>query len=156
MQSQALLRSAKGESSSAELRAVLAMRRQLLDDTNPAVVETLINLGVQLMAEHDLKEADQILGEGLSLSRPARDVLLSPPRRRREMSIWKRRKQAPSAADAVRVRSMGIWEVKTAPRSPWQSPYVERLIGRGGPGDKTDGGDEGSLSEALLRKHGFA
>jgi len=25
--------------------------------------------------------------------------------------------------------SMGIWEVKTAPRSPWQSPYVERLIG---------------------------
>ena len=24
---------------------------------------------------------------------------------------------------------MGIKEVKTAPRSPWQSPYVERLIG---------------------------
>ena len=28
-----------------------------------------------------------------------------------------------------RVRSMGIREVMTAPRSPWQSPYVERLIG---------------------------
>jgi putative transposase len=27
------------------------------------------------------------------------------------------------------VRSMGITEVLTAPRSPWQSPYVERLIG---------------------------
>ena len=25
--------------------------------------------------------------------------------------------------------SMGIEEVVTAPRSPWQSPYVERLIG---------------------------
>jgi hypothetical protein len=24
---------------------------------------------------------------------------------------------------------MGIHEVKTAPRSPWQNPYVERLIG---------------------------
>jgi putative transposase len=24
---------------------------------------------------------------------------------------------------------MGISEVLTAPRSPWQSPYVERLIG---------------------------
>lgn len=28
-----------------------------------------------------------------------------------------------------RVRSLGIEEVTTAPRSPWQSPYVERLIG---------------------------
>lgn len=28
-----------------------------------------------------------------------------------------------------RVKSLGIVEVLTAPRSPWQSPYVERLIG---------------------------
>jgi hypothetical protein len=28
-----------------------------------------------------------------------------------------------------RVQAMGIHEVKTAPRSPWQNPYVERLIG---------------------------
>ena len=28
-----------------------------------------------------------------------------------------------------RVQSLGIEEVLTAPRSPWQSPYVERLIG---------------------------
>jgi putative transposase len=28
-----------------------------------------------------------------------------------------------------RVRAMGITEVITAPRSPWQKPYVERLIG---------------------------
>jgi putative transposase len=27
------------------------------------------------------------------------------------------------------VRAMGITEVITAPRSPWQNPYVERLIG---------------------------
>src|SRR5215467_7589036 len=27
------------------------------------------------------------------------------------------------------VRVMGITEVITAPRSPWQNPYVERLIG---------------------------
>ena len=28
-----------------------------------------------------------------------------------------------------RVHSLGIVEVLTAPRSPWQNPYVERLIG---------------------------
>jgi transposase InsO family protein len=28
-----------------------------------------------------------------------------------------------------RVHALGIREVKTAPRSPWQNPYVERLIG---------------------------
>jgi Integrase core domain len=28
-----------------------------------------------------------------------------------------------------RVQTMGIHDVKTAPRSPWQNPYVERLIG---------------------------
>ena len=28
-----------------------------------------------------------------------------------------------------RVQTLGILEVKTAPRSPWQNPYVERLIG---------------------------
>ena len=33
--------------------------------------------------------------------------------------------------DAVqrRIKSLGIKEVKTAPQSPWQNPYVERLIG---------------------------
>lgn len=28
-----------------------------------------------------------------------------------------------------RVQSLGIREVKTAPRSPWQNPYAERLVG---------------------------
>jgi len=28
-----------------------------------------------------------------------------------------------------RVRSMGIKEVKIAPRSPWQNPYAERFVG---------------------------
>jgi putative transposase len=32
-------------------------------------------------------------------------------------------------AFSSRVQTMGIHEVKTAPRSPWQNPYVERLIG---------------------------
>jgi hypothetical protein len=27
------------------------------------------------------------------------------------------------------VRDMGIWEVLSAPRSPWQRAYVERVIG---------------------------
>jgi putative transposase len=34
-----------------------------------------------------------------------------------------------SAAFRQRVRHMGIKEVLTAPQSPWQNPYVERLIG---------------------------
>ena len=29
----------------------------------------------------------------------------------------------------LRITSLGIEEVLTAPRSPWQNPYVERLIG---------------------------
>jgi transposase InsO family protein len=32
-------------------------------------------------------------------------------------------------AFSSRAQTMGILEVKTAPRSPWQNPYVERLIG---------------------------
>ena len=32
-------------------------------------------------------------------------------------------------AFSSRVQTMGIHEVKTAPRSPWQNPYEERLIG---------------------------
>src|SRR5262249_15246964 len=32
-------------------------------------------------------------------------------------------------AFSSRVQSLGIQEVKSAPRSPWQNPYVERLIG---------------------------
>jgi putative transposase len=28
-----------------------------------------------------------------------------------------------------RIKSLGIEEVVTAPRSPWQNPYVERIIG---------------------------
>ena len=28
-----------------------------------------------------------------------------------------------------RAQAIGIREVKTAPRAPWQNPYVERLIG---------------------------
>jgi transposase InsO family protein len=30
-----------------------------------------------------------------------------------------------------RVRGMGIREVRTAPRSPWQNPYAERRVGSG-------------------------
>ncbi|MGO9452272.1 MAG: integrase core domain-containing protein [Candidatus Binataceae bacterium] len=33
------------------------------------------------------------------------------------------------AAFSKRVEAMGITEVVTAPRSPWQNPYVERVIG---------------------------
>ena len=33
------------------------------------------------------------------------------------------------AVFSSRVHSLGIREVKTAPRSPWQNPYVERVIG---------------------------
>ena len=29
----------------------------------------------------------------------------------------------------ARVRGMGVGEVLTAPQSPWQNPYAERLIG---------------------------
>ncbi|MGH9632227.1 MAG: integrase core domain-containing protein [Bryobacteraceae bacterium] len=31
--------------------------------------------------------------------------------------------------DVLRIASLGIREVLTAPHSPWQNPYAERLIG---------------------------
>ncbi len=34
-----------------------------------------------------------------------------------------------SAALQSRVKTLGIEEVKTAPRSPWQNPYCERIVG---------------------------
>jgi len=34
-----------------------------------------------------------------------------------------------SQAFRDRVQAMGIKQVVTAPRSPWQNPYVDRLIG---------------------------
>src|SRR3954466_9203026 len=34
-----------------------------------------------------------------------------------------------SAEVRQRIQSLGIQEILTAPRSPWQNPYAERLIG---------------------------
>ena len=34
-----------------------------------------------------------------------------------------------SAAPATRAEAFGLAAVRTAPRSPWQNPYVERVIG---------------------------
>jgi putative transposase len=34
-----------------------------------------------------------------------------------------------SAEVRLRIQSLGIEEILTAPRSPWQNPYAERLIG---------------------------
>jgi transposase InsO family protein len=39
-----------------------------------------------------------------------------------------------SAAFRHRVKHLGIKEVRTAPQSPWQNPYVERLISTDSPG----------------------
>jgi transposase InsO family protein len=34
-----------------------------------------------------------------------------------------------SAEVRLRIQSLGMPEILTAPRSPWQNPYAERLIG---------------------------
>ena len=34
-----------------------------------------------------------------------------------------------SAEVRLRIKSLGMHEILTAPRSPWQNPYAERLIG---------------------------
>jgi len=39
------------------------------------------------------------------------------------------RDAAYAVAFSRRAQSLGIQEVKIAPRAPWQNPYVERLIG---------------------------
>jgi putative transposase len=44
-------------------------------------------------------------------------------------SLLRDRDAVYGAVFTSRAESMGIREVKTAPRSPWQNPYVERLIG---------------------------
>src|SRR5262245_56972174 len=54
----------------------------------------------------------------------------------REAFPWEARKYLMRDRDAIfggavvaLTKSMGIEEVVAAPRSPWQNPYVERLIG---------------------------
>ncbi len=44
-------------------------------------------------------------------------------------SLLRDRDAVYGAVFSSRVQALGIREVKTAPRSPWQNPYVERLIG---------------------------
>ena len=72
-----------------------------------------------------------------------RGISVVPSRRIAEWRPARRRASAETAPryvlrdrDAVyggafsrRVQTMGIHQVKTAPRSPWQNRYVERLIG---------------------------
>jgi hypothetical protein len=43
--------------------------------------------------------------------------------------LLRERDKSSGPAFRHRVRAMGVTEVITAPRSPWQNPYVERLIG---------------------------
>ena len=51
------------------------------------------------------------------------------PRLRRSDRLFCDRDGVYGVEFSSRVKGMGICEVKTAPRSPWQNPYVERLIG---------------------------
>jgi putative transposase len=69
------------------------------------------------------------------------NVTDAPPPNGRAGSSWRRspdrlprdtlrdRDAVYGVAFSRRAQSMGIHEVTTAPRSPWQNPYVERLIG---------------------------
>jgi hypothetical protein len=59
-----------------------------------------------------------------------------PPRREpcgpiddRSRRLLRDRDKSYGPAFRHRIRAMGVTEVITAPRSPWQNPYVERLIG---------------------------
>ena len=47
----------------------------------------------------------------------------------RHSSLLRDRDRIYGASFRQRVQDMGIEEVLIAPRSPWQNPYVERLIG---------------------------
>jgi putative transposase len=61
-----------------------------------------------------------------TLSNTETIALLAPPVPR---YLLRDRDKSYGSAFRHRVRAMGITEVITAPRSPWQNPYVERLIG---------------------------
>ena len=48
----------------------------------------------------------------------------------RRRPIWCATMMAPTGRPSqVECRAMGIWDRPISPRSPWQNPYVERLIG---------------------------
>jgi hypothetical protein len=53
----------------------------------------------------------------------------SSPGRLRRATFLRDRDAVDGGAFSNRAQTLGIHEVKTAPRSPWQNPYVERLIG---------------------------
>jgi putative transposase len=51
------------------------------------------------------------------------------PRAAPRPSHQRHRRSHYGAVFSSRVHALGIHEVKIAPRAPWQTPYVERLIG---------------------------
>jgi hypothetical protein len=64
-----------------------------------------------------------VLATLVSSLRTRRALALENLALRHQLAVLRR------AVFAKRVKNMGIEEVVSAPRSPWQNPYVERLIG---------------------------
>ncbi len=59
----------------------------------------------------------------------AQHIVEACPWERAPRSLLRDRDAIYSGAFPQRIKNMGIEEVKTAPRSPWQNPYCERVIG---------------------------
>ena len=48
---------------------------------------------------------------------------------RQQLAILKRNRPHVRLKKGDRIRATGIEEIRTAPRSPWQNPFCERMIG---------------------------
>jgi transposase InsO family protein len=77
---------------------------------------------IQRAGADSVAARDVVIRQGGVRSLTARDVVV-------RQGVLRDRDAVYGVAFSSRVQTMGIHEVKTAPRSPWQNPYVERLIG---------------------------
>ena len=76
-----------------------------------------------------LDGAELVAGDRVLDAQAALEASDPQPRPFRTGYLLRDRDTSYGSAFRDRVKAMGIEEVLTAPRSPWQNPFVERLIG---------------------------
>jgi putative transposase len=94
----------------------------------PTVRHTVLFVLV-ILAHHRRRVVHFNVTEHPTAEWTAQQVIDAFPWDKAPRSLLRDRDRIYGASFRQRVRNMGIEEVVIAPRSPWQNPYVERLIG---------------------------
>ena len=109
----------------------LAGRRQALglDAARCAAVRDRSSRGGHRFHRTHRAHPDSAEGFALSVLHPGGSGRRRPPRPGTGSAGHRPQRRARPLPDYDRLRAMGIRDRPISPRSPWQNPYVERLIG---------------------------